>query len=111
MPGSDGWRIGIEDPHRPSRTIAVVPLHNGAIATSGLTHRGAHIVDPRTGDVPVALASVTVVGPDLTWVDIEATIGFVLGDDAHAWLSRRPGRLGLIVHSDGGTQLFGTTDA
>jgi thiamine biosynthesis lipoprotein len=109
MPGSDGWRIGIEDPHDPSRTIAVVALRDAAVATSGLAHRGAHIVDPRTGEVPQALASVTVIGSDLTWVDIEATVGFVLGDGAHDWLTRRPGRSGLIVHSDGGTQIFGST--
>jgi thiamine biosynthesis lipoprotein len=107
MPGSDGWRIGVEDPHAPRRTIAVVPVRDGAVATSGSAHRGRHIVDPRTGEVPTALASVTVVGPDLTWVDIEATVGFVLGEDAHAWLTRRPGRSGLIVRSDGSTQIFG----
>jgi FAD:protein FMN transferase len=27
------WRIGIEDPHRPSRVVAVVPLRTGALAT------------------------------------------------------------------------------
>jgi thiamine biosynthesis lipoprotein len=111
LPGSDGWRIGVEDPHAPRRTVAVIPVRNGAVATSGLAHRGPHIVDPRTGEVPAALASVTVVGPDLTWVDIEATVGLVLGDQAGPWLSARPGRSGLIVHSDGRTQTFGSTGA
>ena len=43
------WRIGIEDPHDPARVLAVVPVRNGAVATSGTAHRGAHLVDARTG--------------------------------------------------------------
>lgn len=105
--GSDGWRVGIEDPHAPQQTLAVVPIRNGAIATSGTAHRGAHIVDPRTGRTSDALASVTVVGDDLTWVDIEATAAFVLGAGAISWLSGRPGRTGLVVTADGEVMTFG----
>ena len=105
--GSPGWRIGIEDPHAPSRVVAVVPVRDGAVATSGLARRGAHIVDPRTGLVPGALASVTVVAPDLTWADIDATAAFVLGDDALPWLARRPGRVGVVVAADGTATTFG----
>ena len=107
QPGSPGWRIGVEDPHRPGRIVAVVPVRDGAVATSGPAHRGAHIEDPRTGETPWALASVTVVGDDLTWVDIEATAAFVLGTDAGAWLTGRPGRTGVLVHADGRTELIG----
>ena len=78
-PGAPAWRIGIEDPHDPRRVLAVVPVHNGAVATSGLAHRGAHIVDARTGRTPTGIASVTVVGPDLVWADIDATAAFALG--------------------------------
>lgn len=106
MPGSDGWRIGIEDPHAPERIIAVIPVRDGAVATSGLAHRGAHIVDPRTGAVPTGLASVTVVGDDLTWVDIEATAAFVMGPGAIPWLSSRPDRTGLVVTRDGEAHTF-----
>jgi len=106
-PDSPGWRIGIEDPHQPGRIVAVVPVRNGAVATSGSAHRGAHIEDPRTGEVPSALSSVTVVGDDLTWVDIEATAAFVLGEHAPAWLASRRGRTGLIVFADGRTELVG----
>ena len=37
---TEPWQIGIEDPHDPSRLIALVPVANGAVATSGLVHRG-----------------------------------------------------------------------
>jgi len=98
------WRIGIEDPLDPTSTIAVVPVHNGAVATSGLAHRGTHIVDPRSGRTPTALASVTVVGPDLTWADIDATAAFALGRAGIEWLEQR-GRQGMAVLADGTAQL------
>jgi len=107
MAGSPGWRIGVEHPHDPARIVAVVPVRNGAVATSGLAHRGAHIVDARSGRTPAGVASVTVVGPDLVWADIDATVAFALGGDALDWLRRRRRQSGLVVWADGSTALFG----
>jgi FAD:protein FMN transferase len=104
---SPDWRIGVEDPFDPGRVMAVVPVRDGAVATSGLAHRGPHITDARTGAVPTGVASVTVVGPDLTWADIDATAAFALGGRAMTWLEGRPGRCGLVVGSDGALRLFG----
>jgi thiamine biosynthesis lipoprotein len=101
------WRIGIEDPFDVDHVLAVVPLRNGSVATSGLARRGAHIVDARTGLSPDGVASVTVVGPDLVWADIDATAAFALGEDALPWLQGRPGRTGLVVRTDRSTALFG----
>jgi thiamine biosynthesis lipoprotein len=109
-PDSPGWRIGVEDPNAARRILAVIPLRNGAVATSGLAHRGPHIVDPRTHQVPAALASVTVVAPTLTWADIDATAAFVLGAGALAWLEQR-GRTGLLVTPSGETTAFGPATA
>lgn len=106
---SPGWRIGVEDPRSPGRLVAVIPVRDGAVATSGLAHRGAHIRDPRTGAVPADLASVTVVAPSLTWADIDATAAFVLGADARSWLEQR-GRTGVIVTSLGEVSTFGTQE-
>jgi len=106
---SPDWRIGIEDPHDPTRVIAVVPVRNGAVATSGLAHRGGHVVDARSGAVPDAVASVTVVHDDLAWADIDATAAFALGRDAARWLRTRPRRTGLVVWADGRTELVGPT--
>ncbi len=105
--GAPAWRIGIEDPHDPRRLVATVPVLDGAVATSGLAHRGDHVVDARTGTTPVGIASVTVVGPDLVWADIDATAAFALGPDALSWLRGRPGRSGLVVWSDGASDVFG----
>ena len=100
------WRIGIEDPLDPRRYIAIVPIRDGAVATSGITHRGAHIVDPHTGRPPEGITSVTVVGDSLTAVDVEATAAFAHGPDAAAWLRLRPNRTGLVVWSDGQAEVF-----
>ena len=51
-PDAPAWRIGIEDPHDPDKLAAVVPIRNGAIATSALHRRGDHITDARTGTTP-----------------------------------------------------------
>ena len=106
-PESPAWRVGLEDPADPARILAVVPVRNGAVATSGLVHRGAHIADPRTGATPQVFASVTVTAPTLTQADVDATAAFVLGDAAPEWLAGRPGRAALLVRADGSTQTVG----
>ena len=86
---------------------AVVPIRNGAIATSALHRRGDHITDARTGTTPTTLASVTVIYPTLTQADIDATAAFALGPDALTWLRSRPRRTGLVILSDGTRRLYG----
>jgi len=101
-PSATPWRIGIENPHDPQTLVAVVPLHTGAVATSGTARRGAHIVDARTARPPTGLASVTVIGASLTTVDIAATVAFALGGAGERWLAAR-GHHALIVRRDGTT--------
>ena len=102
-PDGPPWRIGIEDPHDPQRLVGVVPLIDGAVATSGAAHRGQHVVDARTGRPPSGVASVTVVAASLTEADIDATAAYAQGADAATWLGSRPGRSGLVVWADGST--------
>jgi thiamine biosynthesis lipoprotein len=95
------WRIGISDPRDGSRVVAVVEGRDFAVATSGTAERGAHIVDPRTGRPATGLASVTVVGPELTRADCYATAAFAMGATALDWLESVPGHEGLVVLTDG----------
>ena len=67
------WRVGIEHPADPAGLVAVLSVRNLAVATSGTTHRGNHIFDPRTGRPSAGLRQVTVVGPTLTEADVWAT--------------------------------------
>lgn len=109
-PDAAPWRIGIEHPHDPRRLIAVVPVGTGAVATSGTAHRGAHLVDARTGRPPEGVASVTVVADSLTDADIDATAAYAQGREAADWLRGRPGRTGLVVWADGSTTAVGGAD-
>ncbi len=106
-PVAPAWRVGVEDPRTWNRVLAMIPVRDGAVATSGLNRRGAHILDARTGGVPTGLASVTVVAAELVWADIDATAAFARGSDALRWLQSRPGRAGLVVHANGSPRTFG----
>jgi thiamine biosynthesis lipoprotein len=81
-------------------------MRSGAIATSGSAHRGAHIVDPRSGRTPTEVSSATVIATSLTWADIDATTAVVQGRDSLHWLRHRPIRAALLVWADGSTSTF-----
>ncbi len=95
------WRVGIEHPADPSRVMRVLELRAGAVATSGSTRRGAHIVDPRTGRPATAVRSVTVVGPTLLWADVYATAAVARGCAVPAWLEDLDGYEALTVTAGG----------
>jgi FAD:protein FMN transferase len=97
------WRIGIRHPDHTDRLAAVVRLQRGAVATSGLYERGDHVVEPRTGAAPRELASLTVVGPSLTWADAYATAGFTMGLDGAGWVASHPGYEAYAITAEGRT--------
>ena len=85
------WRVGIRHPREVDKVAAVIEVGDRAIATSGLYERGEHIVDPHCGRTPNGLASVTVVGETLTYVDAYATAAFAMGEAGAAWAARHKG--------------------
>jgi FAD:protein FMN transferase len=82
------WRIGIRNPWDEQTTVAVINARNLAIATSGTYERGEHIIVPRTGRSPEGIASMTIIGPSLTWADTWATAGFAMGIRGVEWIAR-----------------------
>jgi len=81
------WSVAIRDPRREGSVVAVLPLEDTAISTSGDYERyfmrdGVrchHLIDPRTGRSPDAVRSVTILAPDgLTAEALSKTV-FVLG--------------------------------
>lgn len=81
------WRIGIRHPNDSQVSAAILDLHGRcAIATSATYERGAHIIDPETGEPTADLASVTIIGSDLAEVDTYATAVFVKGLAGVEWL-------------------------
>ncbi len=81
------WRIGIQHPRQPGELLAVLPLVDQAVVTSGDYERfferdGVryhHIFDPRTGQPARACQSVSVVAKTAAMADALATAAFVLG--------------------------------
>lgn len=95
------WRVGVRHPAAAEGLAFVLQLDGtNAVATSGSYERGAHIYDPRRGEPTTALASATVVGPDLAEADAYATTIYVMGVDGLQWLSERPGYSGCLITSD-----------
>jgi thiamine biosynthesis lipoprotein len=97
------WRVAIADPNSDdSRAIAaIVEISGEAIATSGIAARGRHLWDGRTDRPVAALASMTVVGPNLTWADAFATAAFVMGIEGVDWVSQFPGYRAVAITADG----------
>lgn len=94
----DAWTIGIRHPRDPARTVETVTVSNGAVCTSGDYERRSpsdttqhHIVDPRAGASPAALASVTVTAPSAMVADALGTAAFVLGPEQGIALLERHG--------------------
>jgi thiamine biosynthesis lipoprotein len=84
------WTIGIRDPRDADKMVAVIPLMDEAVSTSGDYQRyfekdGVryhHIINPKSGDSARELQSVTIIGPDATTTDALSTSVFVLGLEA-----------------------------
>jgi thiamine biosynthesis lipoprotein len=97
------WRIAIADPNADDcrRIRAFVEVSGDAVATSGTAARGRHLWDGRTGKPSCALASMTVVGPHLTWADAFATAAFVMGPDGLDWVARFDGYRAMAITRDG----------
>ena len=107
--GGAPWRVGIRHPDDPMGLALVLQVEGPrGIATSGSYERGAHIFDPRRGEPSTALASATVIGPDLAEADAFATIVYVMGVDGLHWLADRPGYSGCVITSD--LQMLSTDD-
>ena len=85
------WRVGIEDPTDPQRLLATLVLVDGAVATSGAVHRGAHVLVPATGAPARGAAAVTVTGPTLLWADVLATAAVARGSGVIEWLANLDG--------------------
>ena len=99
--GSRLWRVGIADPLRPGQLALVVAGRDFAVATSGVAERGAHIIDPYTGQSPAGLASITVVGATLAETDAFATAAFAMGSAARDWVESLDGYEAFAITAAG----------
>jgi FAD:protein FMN transferase len=96
-----GWHAGIAHPLHPGSLTVVVIGRDLAVATSGTAERGLHVINPHTGRPAAALASATVVGPDLTVADSYATAALAMGLDAPAWIASLSDHEAFLIDAGG----------
>ena len=79
--GEKAWRVALEDPCDPGKTLAILKAGPGAVATSTVTKRRwnqdgqtrHHLIDPRTGlPAETDWLSVTVIGPHTAEAEVYA---------------------------------------
>lgn len=111
------WAIGVRHPRRAEQLVAVLPLVDTALSTSGDYERyfeadgvrHHHIIDPATGRSPTALHSVTILAADGLTAEALSKAVFVLGvERGMALIESVPGvdaiavdAQGRLVHSTG----------
>jgi len=81
------WTIGVRDPRRPGEMVAMLPLEDVSISTSGDYERyfdadgvrHHHLIDPATGRSPSGVHSVTILAEDGLTTEALSKCVFVLG--------------------------------
>lgn len=109
--GDDLWRVGLRDPDTVDGILAVLPLEDQAISTSGDYERffmkdGVryhHILNTRTGYPASLCRSVTILAPDATTSDALSTTVFVLGPERGLALVERLDDVEAIIIDRHGT--------
>jgi len=108
--GQRPWSVAIRDPRRPGEVVAVLPLEETSISTSGdyerfFEHDGQrhhHIVDPSTGRSPGSVRSVTILAPDGLSTEALSKSVFVLGvARGLALVQAVPGSDAVVVDDQG----------
>jgi thiamine biosynthesis lipoprotein len=99
------WMVAVRDPRREGEAVAVLPLEDVSISTSGdyeryferNGERCHHIVDPATGRSPAGVRSVTILADDgLTSEALSKTV-FVLGVERGLGLIESFGGVDAVV--------------
>lgn len=112
------WRVAIQNPFEPSKSLLSMDVRSACIATSGIGkrnwNRGAkaahHILDPRTGESADSdIYACSVVAPDLISAEVYAKVVLILGSqEGMHWLAKQKlygyvvvKKTGEVIHSWG----------
>jgi len=107
------WVVGIKNPRSRKENVAVLPLMDISVSTSGDYERffeqeGVryhHIIDPETGDSAREVRSVTIIGAEAATTDALSTSVFVLGvKKGLALINEMEGFDAIVVDGEG--QMF-----
>lgn len=110
QPNGKPWNIGITNPFDTEKLVAVVPINNGAVTTSGNYEkfvvfegkRYSHIINPATGYPATGLCSVTVLGPNAETANGLSTSLMVLGKTAGLILLNKYTDYSCVMITDDG---------
>ena len=110
QPNGKPWNIGITNPFETEKLVAVVPINNGAVTTSGSYEkfvvfdgkRYSHIINPATGYPATGLCSVTVIGSNAETANGLSTSLMVLGKTAGLLLLERFPEYSCVMITDNG---------
>lgn len=104
------WIVGVRDPRKEGAMVAMIPLIDAAISTSGDYERyfdadgvrHHHILNPTTGRSAEGIRSVTIIGPDATTTEGLSKTVFIKGVQAGLRLiNTLPGIDAVIVDDVG----------
>jgi FAD:protein FMN transferase len=103
------WRIGVQHPREPNKTLTVLELSDKYISTSGDYERFVirenkryhHIIDPRTGKPSKGVVSTTLIGDQGALVDPLTKVPFIAGPEEGIKIVQKLGAEAIIV-DDGG---------
>ena len=104
------WTVGVQNPRNEREMIALLPLEDTAVSTSGDYERyfeedGVryhHIINPSNGDSARDVRSVTILGPEGLFTDALSTAVFVLGlDKGLGLIDELPGIDAVVVDGAG----------
>jgi thiamine biosynthesis lipoprotein len=104
------WTMGVRDPRRPGQVVALLPLEDAAVSTSGDYERffeadgerHHHVIDPRTGKSARGVHSVTVIGPEGLVTEALSKIVFVLGvEQGMKFVEAMPGCDAVVIDAQG----------
>jgi FAD:protein FMN transferase len=109
--GKTAWPVELEDPRDPAKTLTVLYVGAGAVATSSITKRRwvqgervqHHLIDPRTGQpAQTDWLSVTVLAPHATTAEVFAKTLLIAGPgEAERIASRRDDLAFIAVDAAG----------
>ena len=104
------WTIGVRHPRDAKTLVALLPLEDTAVSTSGDYERyfeaggvrHHHIIDPSTGRSPVSIHSVTILAADGLTAEAMSKSLFVLGlERGMALIESQPGVDAIVVDARG----------
>jgi thiamine biosynthesis lipoprotein len=104
------WSVAVRHPRRPGEVVAVLPLEDVAVSTSGdyerFFERGGvryhHLLDPATGRSPDHVHSVTILAPDGLTSEALSKSVFVLGvEQGLALVAQVPGTDAVVIDAAG----------